>query len=160
MALEPEVAVQRPLFDRLVDLDPRTPGEQAPSRAQAVRALKDALRRDLEWLLNARRTPIEIPRACEELRKSVFNYGLPDISSMSIHSQSDEAYLLDLLEKTIALYEPRLADVKVVAREAFNKFDRMLHFHIEAMLLVDPAPESISFDTVFQVDQGACEVKG
>jgi type VI secretion system protein ImpF len=160
MALEPEVSVQRPLLDRLVDLDPRTPGEQALTRAQAVRALKDALRRDLEWLLNARRTPIEIPRPLEEVRKSVFNYGLPDISSMSIHSQADETYLLELIERTIALFEPRLADVKVVAREAYSKFDRTLHFHVEAMLLVDPAPESISFDTVFQVDQGACEVKG
>ena len=159
MALEPEVAVQRPLLDRLVDLDPRTPGEPALTRAAAVRSLKDALRRDLEWLLNTRRTPIDIPKQFEELRKSVFNYGLPDLSSMSIHSQSDEAFLLGVLEKTIALFEPRLAEVKVVTREPYNKFDRTLHFHIEAMLLVDPAPEAISFDTVFQVDQGACEVK-
>src|SRR5215471_5322758 len=79
MAMEPEVAVQRPLLDRLVDLDPRTPGEPALTRAAAVRTLKDALRRDLEWLLNSRRTPIEIPKSCEELRKSVFNYGLPDL---------------------------------------------------------------------------------
>jgi type VI secretion system protein ImpF len=158
--MAPEITVQLPLLDRLIDQDPMSGVEGPQSRASAVRALKDAIRRDLEWLLNTRQTPLELPKSCAELRKCVFNYGLPDLTSFTLHSQADEAYLLDLLQRTIAIFEPRLLQVKVVAREPFQSLERTLRFHIEALLLLDPAPESVSFDTVFKVDQGACEVKG
>ncbi len=156
--LEHETAVQPPLLDRLIDLDPFT-GDAPQTRAAAVRALKEALRRDLEWLLNTRRTASELPKSMEELKTSVYNYGLPDLTSIALHSKADEIYLLNILESAIAAFEPRLIQVKVVTREPFHAFERTLHFHIEALLLVDPAPESVSFDTVFKVDQGACEVK-
>ena len=32
-------------------------------------------------------------------------------------------------------------------------------FHVEAMLMIDPAPERISFDTVLEVTKGAYSVK-
>ena len=157
---EPDIPVQPPLLDRLIDLDPMSGGDTRPSRGAAVRLLKNALRRDLEWLLNTRRTPVDLPPGFSELRKSVFNYGLPDLTAVSLHSQADEGRLLDMLEKTIAMFEPRLARVKVVSREPFRAQERTLHFHIEAFLLVDPAPEAVSFDTVFKVDHCSCEVKG
>jgi type VI secretion system protein ImpF len=157
-ALEHEVTVQPPLLDRLIDLEP-TSGDPPQTRAAAVRALKEALRRDLEWLLNTRRTPMELPQSMDELKTSVFNFGLPDLTSVSLHSKADEAYLLGMMESAIAAFEPRLTQVRVVTREPFRALERTLHFHIEALLLVDPAPESVSFDTIFKVDQGACEVK-
>jgi type VI secretion system protein ImpF len=159
MPLEPEITVQPPLLDRLVDADRTAAGDPPQSRAAAVRALRDALRRDLEWLLNTRRTPREVPKAMPLLRESVFCYGLPDITSISLRTKADAANLLSALEHTIATFEPRLAQVKVFAREPFSRLERTLHFHIEALLLVDPAPEAISFDTVLRVDQGVCEVK-
>jgi type VI secretion system protein ImpF len=157
---DPEVSVQPPLLDRLIDLDPGSGVEPPQSRAMAVRALKDALRRDLEWLLNTRRTPIETPKVYDELVRSVFYYGLPDLSSISLHSQQDETQLLAMIEKAIANFEPRLAQVRVTPREPLDRRERMLHFQIDALLLVDPAPESVSFDTVLNVDRGNCEVKG
>lgn len=159
MPLEPDITVQAPLLDRLVDLDRTAAADPPQSRSAALRALRDGLRRDLEWLLNTRRTPLELPKAYSELRRSVFNYGMPDITSVGLRTKSDADNLLDLLEQTIATFEPRLAQVKVYAREPFTKGERTLHFHIEALLLVDPAPEAVSFDTVLKVDQGACEVK-
>jgi type VI secretion system protein ImpF len=157
-ALEHETTVQPPLLDRLIDLEPGL-GDPPQSRAAAVRALKEALRRDLEWLLNTRRTALEIPKSMDELSVSVYNYGLPDLTSISLRSKVDEANLLGMLERAIAAFEPRLSQVKVVTLEPFRASERTLHFHIEALLLVDPAPEAVSFDTVFKVDQGACEVK-
>jgi type VI secretion system protein ImpF len=157
-AAEHEIAVQPPLLDRLIDLDPMS-GDSPLTRAAAVRALKEALRRDLEWLLNTRQTPLNLPKSMEQVRTSVLNYGLPDLTAVSIHSKADEAYLLGMVENAIAAFEPRLSQVKVVTRDAFRALERTLHFHIEALLLVDPAPESVSFDTVYKVDEGACEVK-
>ena len=157
---DPEVSVQPPLLDRLIDLEPSSNVEPPQSRAMAVRGLKDALRRDLEWLLNTRRTPREIPKGCEELGRSVFAYGLPDLTSVSLHSYEDEMHLLGLIEKAIATFEPRLVQVRVTPRGQLDRTERMLHFQIDALLMVDPAPESISFDSVLNVDRGACEVKG
>src|SRR5579872_6228824 len=156
---DPEIAVQPPLLDRLIDHDP-SGADPVQTRAMAVRVFKEALRRDLEWLLNTRRAPLDIPKSYEELARSVFFYGLPDLSSVSLHSFEDEMHLLGMIEKAIANFEPRLAQVKVTAREPLARNERMLHFQIDALLMVDPAPESISFDTVLNVDRGACEVKG
>jgi|SRR5581483_2924721 len=157
---DPEVAVQQPLLDRLIDLEPSSSVEPVQTRASAVRSLKEALRRDLEWLLNTRRTPLDVPRSYQELSRSVFFYGLPDLTSVSLHSMEEELQLLGLIEKAIANFEPRLAHVKVTPRETGDRRERMLHFQIDALLMVDPAPEAISFDTVLNVDRGDCEVKG
>ena len=46
--------------------------------------MKAALRRDLEWLLNTRRNPEPAPESMAELSQSLFNYGLPDFSALSI----------------------------------------------------------------------------
>ena len=157
---DPEVTVQQPLLDRLIDLDPASSVEPMQTRASAVRALKEALRRDLEWLLNTRRTPLDLSGGYAELGRSVFFYGLPDLTSVSLHSREEELQLLATIEKAIAMFEPRLAHVKVTPRDAAERHERMLHFQIDALLMVDPAPEAISFDTVLNVDRGNCEVKG
>jgi predicted component of type VI protein secretion system len=34
-----------------------------------------------------------------------------------------------------------------------------VRFHVEAMLLIDPAPERIAFDTVLEISKGAYSVK-
>jgi type VI secretion system protein ImpF len=160
MPIEPEVTVQPPLLDRLIDTDPGSSVEPPQSRSGAVRALKEALRRDLEWLLNTRRTPVEIPTSFTELRSSVFNFGMPDLTSFSPNSADDEAFLLESLEAAISRFEPRLKQVRIVITKSLGKLERTLHFHVEALLMVDPAPEAVSFDTVFRVDQGKCEVNG
>src|SRR5690606_42141681 len=80
------------LIDRLIDRDPKTRNiRETP--AQSLRQLKVGLRRDLEWLLNARRTPEEIPGDAPNLERSVFAYGLPDISHYSLNSQRDQVQL-------------------------------------------------------------------
>ena len=155
-----EVSVQQPLLDRLIDLEPSSTVEAPQTRAMAVRVLKEALRRDLEWLLNTRRTPLDAPKAYRELTRSVFVYGLPDLSGISLNSFDDELQLLSVIEKAIATFEPRLSHVKVTPREPLDRRERMLHFQIDGLLMVDPAPESISFDTVLNVERGNCEVKG
>ena len=54
---EPEQTVTQSVLDRLIDREPASRSEAALTRAQSVRQLKVSLRRDLEWLLNSRRTP-------------------------------------------------------------------------------------------------------
>ena len=55
-------------------------------RSQSVRLLKASLRRDLEWLLNTRRTPEAVGREFQELEQSLYNYGVPDLTAINRES--------------------------------------------------------------------------
>ena len=75
-----------------------------------MRLLKASVRRDLEWLLNTRQNPDAVLLdKYPELSKSLYNYGLPDFTSMSFDNAKDRARLLRHLEATIRIFEPRLA---------------------------------------------------
>ena len=155
-----EEIVTQSVLDRLTDSEPLMAVDAPVSRAQSVRQLKTSLRRDLEWLLNTRRTPDEAGPEFQELQQSVYNYGLPDITSMSVSNVRDRDRLLVYVESTIATYEPRLEAVKITPIESISLTTRTVRFQIEGMLKMDPAPEHVSFDTVLQLSSGEYQVKG
>ena len=80
---EPEQTVTQSVLDRLIDREPASSSEAPPTRAQSVRQLKVSLRRDLEWLLNSRRTPEAVDSEFQELEQSLYNFGLPDVTTLS-----------------------------------------------------------------------------
>lgn len=157
---DPDVAVTPTLLDRLIDLEPKVAADPPASRSQSVRQLKASLRRDLEWLLNTRRIPDEAPEPYRELHRSLYNFGLPDVTSMSLNSPRDKQRLLRLVEQTIAIFEPRLAAVRVRAVDSAASGPRVVRFQIEALLKMDPAPEQVLFDTLLQLNSGEYQVKG
>jgi type VI secretion system protein ImpF len=157
---EPERTVTQSVLERLIDRDPSSGAEPAPTRSQSVRLLKASLRRDLEWLLNARRTPEAVGREFQELEQSLYNYGVPDLTAINRESSRDRARLARIIEQTLNTFEPRLKKVKVIQLEANGGATHMLRFQIEGLLDMDPAPELISFDTVLQLSSGEYQVKG
>jgi type VI secretion system protein ImpF len=157
---ETDETVTQSVLDRLIDLAPGTAADAPQTRAQSVRQLKAALRRDLEWLLNTRQIPGGAPEAYPGLESSLYTYGLPDVSNLSANSTRDRTRLLRMLENTVSAFEPRLSGVKVSLVDAGSNSGRQLRFQIEALLLMDPAPELISFDTVLQLSSGEYQVKG
>jgi len=157
---EPEHTVTQSVLERLIDDKPKLPSDEESSRAQSVRQLKASVRRDLEWLLNTRRTPDAAASEFPELEKSVYNFGLPDMSSLNWQSARDRTRLCRMLEHALSTFEPRLLRAKVVPVEASAGAQHVLRFQIEGMLAMDPAPEHISFDTVLQLSSGEYQVKG
>src|SRR5580693_4577799 len=137
---EPEQSVSLSFLDRLIDLDPKSANEGPPSRAKSVRQLKTSLRRDLEWLLNTRRRPDAAGSEFRELEKSLFNFGLPDITSIAHDSAHDRQRLTRSLEHTLATFEPRLSRIRVVPVGELSAVKHVLRFQIEALLDMDPAP--------------------
>jgi len=154
-----ENAVSLSILDRLVDQDRNKTTEIPLSRVQSLRELKQSLRRDLEWLLNSRRSPIDVPETFEECQKSLVVYGLPDLSSLTVHSANDQQKLLRGLEEALAHFEPRLTSVKVTIAPV-SPGSRAVRFVIDAMLKIDPAPEHITFDTTLELSSGEYAVKG
>ena len=153
-----EIRITPSVLDRLLDFEPDVSREAPKSRSKSLRELKLSVRRDLEWLLNSRSYPGEIDERLEEVKKSVVNYGLPDITGISAKNHNEQKRLTIALETAIKVFEPRFLDLKVTL-EPVNNVDRLLRFRIEARLNVEPAPEPIAFDTVLQLGSGDFEVK-
>jgi len=147
------------VLDRLIDRDPKTRSEIPLSRPQSLRELKVALKRDLEWLLNTRKTIDPSPDSARETVRSVYHYGFADISSKSVLSSRDQGDLVREMEAAIAVFEPRLKRAKVRMEQVEGSY-RMLKFVIEGLLCMDPAPEPVRFDTVLELGKGEYEVKG
>src|SRR5258707_2810996 len=96
------------VLDRLIDREPKNHSELPLTRAQSLRELKLALKRDLEWLLNTRKTIEPSPDSPRETVRSVYHYGFADISSKSVLSSRDHIDLLRDMQAAIAVFEPRL----------------------------------------------------
>lgn len=154
----PECVITQSLLDRLTDEEPANRTDPPLTRAQSFRQFKAALKRDLEWLLNTRRTPVPAPESLRYLPKSLYNFGLPDISSLTAGSSQDRNRLQWLLEAAINSFEPRIAGARVVM-ESPAAGNRMLRFRIEGLMRIDPAPEHVTFDTVLELTSGEYQVK-
>jgi len=148
-----ETLVTQSVLDRLMTVE-----DWPTTRTQSVRYFKDALRRDLEWLLNTRQPPMPEINGYPAAKASVINFGLPDITSLGLLSASDHRSLRIAIEQCLRNFEPRLTDVHVTLQET-DTGDRRLRFHIEGNMKLDPAPEEISFDTVLELSSGEYKVK-
>ena len=156
MARDEDRPVQQSVLDRLIGDD----SEAYITRAQSVRDLKAAVRRDLEWLLNTRSIAVPPDEALTEVRSSVYIYGLGDITSISADDPKGRARLRNMIELAITVFEPRLEAAQVTETSAATRDSRQIRFSIQAILKLDPSPERVSFDTVFDVATGQYAVKG
>ena len=146
------------MLDRLLDFEPKMSTEALKSRSKSLDELKQSIKRDLEWLLNARSYAGEIDENLEEVKKSVMVFGLPDFTGLSAKSDAELKRLTRTLERTIKTFEPRFLNLKV-SLEPVSATDRQLNFRIEAQLNVEPSPEPIAFDTILQLGSGDFSVK-
>lgn len=153
-----ESAATLSLFDRLIDEEPRNPNEAPLTRSQSVHRLKESVRRDLEWLLNTRLVAVPPGPRLREVNRSMYVYGLPDFTAYSLANPEDQNRLVRHLQNAIRTFEPRLDRVRVLPLEVSGANTRMLRFRIEALLLMAPAPEHISFDTTLELASGGYEV--
>lgn len=141
------------VLDRL--LDPEAGG--SGRRGYSVAQLTEAVRRDLEALLNTRRNVADWPSDFEELSNSVLAYGLPDLSQFNANAPREREELAWIITDAILRFEPRLRDVRVSLRdEGKNKMPKV-HFHIEALLHMEPAL-TVGFETVLDVPEGHAAV--
>ena len=157
---EPEQTVTQSVLERLIDRDPKSASEGAPTRAQSVRMLRASVRRDLEWLLNTRRTPAAADEGFPEVAKSVYNYGLPDLNALNWESSRDRTRLARAVQEALNVFEPRLRGIQVIPLEPVAGAPHIMRFQIEGLLEMDPAPELIVFDTTLQLSSGEYQVKG
>lgn len=160
--LENDARPQLSVLDRLFDDRPRESSEVPPNRFQAIRQYKDAVMRDLEWLLNTRANPEQAGNDFPQLRDSSYGYGLADFTAMSLGSADARNELANVIRHTIELHEPRLTNVNVEVPDPDQvSMQKMkMKFTVTALLDMAPAPEQISFDTELELSRGSYAVTG
>ena len=145
------------ILDRLLDDEPDAGREAVPKMSCTLRELRINVKRDLESLLNTRRERLdEVPNE-SEIARSILAYGLPDLTAFSMTSDDDRNQVQAEIERAIAAFEPRLANVHVRLRPARDA-DRRLHFEIDAYLRARPAPQHVVYDAVLEPVTQECEV--
>lgn len=135
------------MLDRLIDTDSSRPGQRAVYNIQQILS---SVRRDLENLLNTRQRPDPTIEDHAQLARSVFNYGLPDITRRSASTIDDRAQICSVVEQIIERFEPRLKNVRAVALEPRPEDLQTVRFEIHARLNVDPSPD-VTFGTVLEL---------
>src|SRR3954453_4839045 len=155
-----ETTITISALDRLIDMEPDNRMENPLSRSQSVRLLKSAVRRDLEWLLNSRRIADPPDEGLKELNKSVYTYGLPDLSALTMAWVADRNKLGRQVVGAINLFEPRLTNVRLVLVETPDAGKKDVRLGIEEMLPMDPVPEPVTFYTVIELKSGSCPLAG
>jgi len=156
--MDDQVRITLSVLDRLIDHEPEVRQEPPSSRAKGLRQMKQAVLRDLEWLLNTRRFADELSPDWKELNMSVAAYGLPDFTHAGVKSPADKNRLRRAIESIIIAFEPRLENVTVIL-EPSEDANRVLKFRIDGRLKVDPAPEPVTFDSTMQIGRGEYTLK-
>lgn len=144
------------IVDRLIDADS---GGTAARRGYSVDQMVVAVRRDLEELLNTRESFPRFPsKLYPELSHSILTYGLRDLTFVEMTGSKGRRMISSQIEEVIARNEPRLKNIRVRIVDELSDAKRLVRFHIDAQLRVDPAPE-VGFETTLELTTGHATVK-
>lgn len=124
--------------------------------------IRSCVKRDLDWLFNSHQySPLEELDDFPEVRKSVLNFGLPDMAGKTV-SGSDVNMLEKLLKQVIIDFEPRILkrSLKVrINQEGSQSDHNALLFEIEGELWSQPVPLYLHLQTELQLDDGGMDIK-
>ena len=151
-------AVLPSLLDRLTDDDLRDGADMPISREDSARRFRASVQRDLDWLFNTRTTAVS-PGPHRLVAASVHQFGLRDFTGLTTSVADWRLLLVESMEIMIRRFEPRLANVSVTLAEDVNPALQQVRFIITALLIMDPSPEQVVFDTIFEVSSGTYEVE-
>jgi type VI secretion system protein ImpF len=159
----PEVRLQPFLLDRLRD----DAASRAEGRGSSMRRYREALLRDLRWLLNAK-----CHGAADGLgdfplvERSVVNYGLLDLTGMTASEVSAQQVELSV-KRAIEAFEPRIIKgsltVQCTAGQPAGGGPGKDGIHVIALeirgqMWAQPAPETLYIKTEVDLETGTYQV--
>lgn len=144
----PRDRVQPSLLDRLTDDEPQKQREARDLRVFSLTRLREAVLRDLSWLLNA--AHLEATQdldAYPQVAASVLNYGVPPTTGR-VKAGIDATALARHLRLALQRFEPRLLPDSVqISLQPAQPGDSAFQFLIEATLWAHPAPLRMTLRT-------------
>ncbi len=136
--------LQPSLLDRLTDDEPESRTESRDARVIDIRRLRDIIRRDLSWLLNAANQEKMIdPEIYPQAHRSVLNYGVSPVAGDS--STKNRAEIIRrAIQRSVEMFEPRIRDgsleVRLRTQEETGGHPSAVYFDIHADMWAQPLP--------------------
>lgn len=153
--------LQPSLLDRLTDLDPEKKKESASQQLLSQKQYKEAVIRDLGWLLNCVSLgSIMDLEPYPHVQRSVLNYGLPDLSGRTSSSIEVDDLERDL-RQAISEFEPRIIANSLKVRVHSSPQDmsqNSLVFEIEGVVFEQPLPFQVLLRSRLDLESGEYSV--
>lgn len=154
--------LQPSLLDRLTDLHPGNSKESSSQQSMSQTQFKAAVIRDIGWLLNS--VALEVCVDLEkypEIKRSVLNYGLPDLSGHT-SSTIDVRDVEKSIRAAILQFEPRIIRNSLKVRVHSNP-DEMSHnsliFEIAGAVFGQPSPFQVVLKSELDLECGEFQLK-
>jgi type VI secretion system protein ImpF len=130
-------------IDRLVIQD-QTPQNQ----------YRTGIRRDLEDLLNTVVRARSIPNRLDDLNDSLINYGIVDLLTVNLTTQSDRDKIIEYIKHQIEKFEPRLFNIAIEDISNKDARSHTLSLKIVAETVIDNSQQEIIFNSRIDVSTG------
>ncbi|MGZ5119622.1 MAG: type VI secretion system baseplate subunit TssE [Burkholderiales bacterium] len=155
--------LQPALLDRLTDHEPHNK-QPEPRETRVINRsrFREAVLRDLAWLLNATRLSARGELAgLPHVEASVLNFGLPALSGETA-SQLDTLALENGIKQALQRYEPRILsstlDVKAMMRENELDHHNVVSIEIRGTLWAHPLPIELLLRTDLDLETGEVRI--
>jgi type VI secretion system protein ImpF len=149
------------LLDRLADDEPALQKESRASRVISIQRYRDAVLRDLQWLLNSKAHPEDDGTAdFPNIARSVVNFGIQDLAGR-VTSSFDVRDLEVEIADAIRRFEPRILPrtLVVTAVSDAGTSPNVLAFEIRGELWATPVPEQLYIKTEIDLETGECALR-
>lgn len=155
--------LQPSLLDRLQDDAPDRTTEPKEAQVLSRSQLREAVLRDLSWMLNATRPPARQGIGnWPEVENSVINYGMPCFSGET-SSSLDITDLERAIRDSLLHFEPRIipGSLRVSTEQQENILDwhNVIGVRISAHIWAQPVPLELLLHTELDLESGQIEVR-
>ncbi len=146
------------MLDRLIDDDPASKHETDDKRTLTKQALRQAVLRDLSWLLNAtgHGAPMD-EKQFPNAYRSVLNFGVPTMSGQ-FASTMQRASMEQTLRQAIVNFEPRILPRTLEVEVVLEGYAMDSHNHvglvIRGMLWAQPVPLEFLVRSRIDLEEG------
>ena len=156
--LKSQERLQPSLLDRLIDDDPASKHETDDKRTLTKQALRQAVLRDLSWLLNATgHGPPMDEKQFPNAYRSVLNFGVPTMSGQ-FASTMQRASMEQTLRQAIVNFEPRILPRTLEVEVVLEGYAMDSHNHvglvIRGMLWAQPVPLEFLVRSRIDLEEG------
>ncbi|MCA9299819.1 MAG: type VI secretion system baseplate subunit TssE [Phycisphaerales bacterium] len=163
--LTPKDALQPSLLDRLSDDEPGRGVESRRDRVMDTAQLREAVLRDLSWLLNTNsRGSFDDVDGLTEVTRSVYNYGTPDLCGVNAsYVKGTQSRIEASIRDAIRVFEPRVLQSGLSIR-VLNQPGRhgptSVILEIEGEIWGQVVPDRLYLRTEIDLDTGETALRG
>jgi len=159
--LTPAERLQPCLLDRLTDEEPDKTAESRERRIVSITQYRQAVLRDLVWLLNSRARPAgdEI-YDYDEAAASVLNFGLHDLCGLTA-AGVNPAEIQREIARSVERFEPRILPKSLAVKWASEQGQieyNAIAFEIRGVLWAQPTPDQLYIKTEIDLETGHCDL--